>query len=35
MILYEGSVWSVRLVEKRAQTDAAAKAAKAAETPAA
>ena len=35
MILYEGSVWSVRLVEKRAQNDAAAKAAKAAETPAA
>jgi sec-independent protein translocase protein TatC len=35
MILYEGSVWSVRIVEKRAQTDAAAKAAKAAETPAA
>ncbi len=35
LVLYEGSVWSVRLVEKRAQTDAAAKAAKAAETPAA
>lgn len=35
MILYEGSVWSVRIVEKRAQTDAAAKAAKTAETPAA
>jgi hypothetical protein len=25
MILYEGSIWSVRLVEKRAAADAAAK----------
>jgi sec-independent protein translocase protein TatC len=27
LILYEGSIWSVRLVEKRAQAEAAAKAA--------
>lgn len=34
IILYEGSIWSVRMVEKRAKADAAAKAAGAAETPA-
>ncbi len=27
LILYEGSIWSVRLVEKKAQAEAAAKAA--------
>jgi sec-independent protein translocase protein TatC len=26
LLLYEGSIWSVRVVEKRAATDAAAKA---------
>jgi sec-independent protein translocase protein TatC len=30
MLLYEGSIWSVRIVEKRAQADEAAKAAAAA-----
>jgi sec-independent protein translocase protein TatC len=30
LLLYEGSIWSVRVVEKRAKADAAAKAAKAA-----
>jgi len=34
IILYEGSIWSVRMVEKRAKADAAAKAAGTAETPA-
>lgn len=34
IILYEGSIWSVRMVEKKAKAEAAAKAAGAAETPA-
>jgi sec-independent protein translocase protein TatC len=34
LILYEGSVWSVRMVEKKAQAEAAAKAQAASETPA-
>lgn len=34
LLLYEGSIWSVRMVEKRAQAEAAAKAAGAAQTPA-
>lgn len=34
LLLYEGSIWSVRMVEKRAQAEAAAKAASAAQKPA-
>jgi sec-independent protein translocase protein TatC len=33
LLLYEGSIWSVRIVEKKAQAEAAAKAAAAAATP--
>ena len=33
LLLYEGSIWSVRIVEKKAQAEAAAKAAKAAAPP--
>ena len=34
LLLYEGSIWSVRMVERKARAEAAAKAASAAETPA-
>ena len=34
MILYEGSIWSVRMVEKKAQAEEAAKAAQASAKPA-
>jgi hypothetical protein len=33
MVLYEGSIWSVRMVEKKAAADAAAKSAAAGATP--